>query len=190
MSTPPAPEPTLTEALGDARTKEKEAAAAAGGAPPKETPPKETPPPAETPPKEKSDEEIHKELFPSATAEDLAAIEADPKLKMVRDSMVKDYKGKTAGVADEKRKLAEDRTTYDQEKEEQHQAVVLFDALRDDPDGVIKQLAAKRNMTIAEVKKEIVAVETDQDVIELFGAEMVLQIINEYVRDLSDKEPT
>ena len=170
MSETPAPEPTLKEALGDARKPEPDK----GGAPPKETPPtKETPPkepPKETPPPaDKSDEDIAKELFPNATAEELAEIEASPVLKKVRGSMVKDYKGKTGSLADDRRKLVEDRATYDQEKEDQRQAVILFDALRDDPDGVIRKLAAKRNMTIAAVEKEIKEVQTDQDVIELFG---------------------
>lgn len=108
------------------------------------------------------------ELFENATAEDLAAIEADPRLKKVRDSMVRDYKAKTAKTAEERRQI-------EAQREEAQQAVRLFDAIKDDPQSAIRFLADRYKVPLAEARaavEEIVdggAEQNDEEINAMFG---------------------
>jgi hypothetical protein len=98
----------------------------------------------------------------NATAEELEQIKGHPVLSKVYNSMLRDYKGKTT-------KLSEERRTLEAQAEEQKQAKDLFDAMRDNPELVIRAIAERRGMTVTEARKAAAAAETDAELVELFG---------------------
>lgn len=102
----------------------------------------------------------------NVTEEELAEIKASPTLSKAYNLMLKDYRGKTTGISEEKKRLQAER---DAEAEESRQARTLLDALRSSPNEVIRALAARRGMTVAEVKQEVREAEDDKELVELFG---------------------
>lgn len=102
------------------------------------------------------------DFIENATAEELELIKNDPVLSKVHRSMLRDYKGKTTQLSQQRRQFEAQQTEYEQAK-------TLFDAIRDDPDGVISILAQRRGMTIAQATKEVAKV--DDELTKLFGAD-------------------
>lgn len=150
---PAAPETSLHEDLGHAREELS-----------KETPTSDTPTPKEEAPKGDVEDFIE-----NATAEELELIKKDPVLAKAHKSMLRDYKGKTTDLSKQRDALAAEKAEIEAQREEAKDARELLDALRDNPEKLIKELAERRGMTVAEVKKEAAKVETDADLVALFG---------------------
>lgn len=158
-SAAPAPESTsLSEALGEAR--EQLSTEVDGGGEPGGEPGASD--------GARSDAE---ELIENATAEELEQIKRDPVLSKIYKSMVRDYKTKTTGVSEKKRQIEAREAELTAKAAESAQAQQLFDAMRDNPDEVIKAIATRRGMTITEARKAAVEAETDEELVELFGAD-------------------
>lgn len=85
-------------------------------------------------------EEEEEELF-RLSSEELAEIDKDPRLKKAYKSMLRDYRKKTAEVAENRKKIA------DREG--------ILEAMAADPDMAVKALAAIRGFEIVEPKKAI-----------------------------------
>lgn len=109
------------------------------------------------------------DLLDNATAEELAEIDKNPVLSKIRKSMTRNYKAKTTSVAERMRALEEREAEAAESLKMHQQAVTLLDTLREHPAEMIKALATRHGLTIAEAKQEIKAAETDQELVELFG---------------------
>lgn len=160
----PAPETSLKEDLGKARTELKSVPTPTPDPIPKGEPAGE----GDTPTKAAPSTEVE-DFIENATAEELEAIKADPRLSKIYKSMLRDYKGKTTSVADRQRELEAREAELREQEEETQQARELFDSIRDDPEKAIRDLAERRGMTVAAASKAVAAVETDQELIQLFG---------------------
>lgn len=171
-STPAAPSSTsrmseLREAVGQARqeiAKEDAAASAPGG---ETAPAAPAAAPAAAVPAEGSSVEEVKEFLENATAEEIAAIKADPVQAKLYNSMLRDYRAKTEAIASRGRELDEKEETLRQQEEEQAAARKLFDAIRDNPDAMIRALAERRGITIKEAEEAVEA--ADEELTKLFG---------------------
>jgi len=109
------------------------------------------------------------DFIENATAEELEAIKADPRLSKVHASMLRDYKAKTTEVATRAKALEESEATVAQERDMLKNARALYDGIRDNPKGVIKAIAERNGLTLKEA--EAVVDDIDPELSEMFGDE-------------------
>lgn len=128
------------------------------------------------------------EFLENATAEEIEAIRADPRLNKVYNSLIRGFKEKTTEVAGQRKKLEDERAEFEQSRTDHNRAVQLFDMLRDDPEGTIRAMAQRQGLTIQEAKQAVAAVETDAELVKLFGddAEKIAPVLNSYIDKRSD----
>jgi DNA-binding MarR family transcriptional regulator len=138
----PDPEPEPTPAAGDHGQSDE-------GGEPSGTPASATPAAEET-------------FIDNLTAEELAAIRADPAQNKAYNSMLRGYRDKTT-------KLAEKQREIEAQAEEARQAQRLVDALNDNPEDTIRKLAERQGLTISQATAAIKKVETDEELVKLFG---------------------
>jgi hypothetical protein len=120
----------------------------------------------ELPPAGASAEEV-KDFLENATAEEIAAIKADPVQLKLYNSMLRDYRAKTEALATRSRELEEKEESLSQEAEEFKNARMLFDAIRDNPDAMIRALAERRGITISQAATAVE--EMDEELTQMFG---------------------
>src|SRR3990172_1569823 len=96
------------------------------------------------------------------SADELEAIDADPKLKKAYKSMLRDYRKKTTTVAEERRAIA-DKTR-------------IVELMASDPDGAVRALASLRGLKLVEPEDKAAPTKSEVDaafdqLTELVGSE-------------------
>jgi hypothetical protein len=106
----------------------------------------------------------------SIPAEDLAQVTSHPTLSKVHKNLLTDYKKKTTAVSERQRALDEREQELKALDEEGKSARMLWDAMKENPEGMVKELATRYGLTLGEAKKAVKeATEAEDELKALFG---------------------
>lgn len=121
----------------------------------------------------------------SIPPEEMEVVHGNETMSKVHKNLLTDYKKKTTAVAERQRALDAREQELKALDEEGQNARTLWDAVRSDPKGAVRMLAAKYNMTVAEAKQAVAEAksEAEDELKALFGddAEAVRPHFDKYV---------